>query len=192
LNLLYKARLKDRVYGPNLTRKICERAAAERVSVYFYGSTQETIDLLRKKIKEAWPNLRVASMEPSRFRRLSVEEKREVVQRIRNSGASILFVGLGCPRQEIFAFEFRETLDMPILAVGAAFQFLAGSVSQAPVWMQNAGLEWLFRLASEPKRLWRRYFYLNPAYLFLLALQALRLSRFAPDGETPSKELLYG
>jgi exopolysaccharide biosynthesis WecB/TagA/CpsF family protein len=192
LNLLYEARLKDRVYGPNLTGKICERAATEGVPVYFYGSTQKTLELLRKKIKETWPTLQVAGMEPSKFRRLSIEEKQDVVQRIRNSGASIFFVGLGCPRQEIFAFEFRQTLDMPILAVGAAFPFLAGSVSQAPVWMQNAGLEWLFRLVSEPKRLWRRYVYLNPAYLFLLALQALRLSRFAPDGKSPAEELLYG
>jgi N-acetylglucosaminyldiphosphoundecaprenol N-acetyl-beta-D-mannosaminyltransferase len=192
LNLLYKAKLKDRVYGPNLTRKICERAAAEGVPVYFYGSTAETLALLQKEINKTWPDLKVAGMEPSKFRRLSVEEKAEVVQRIKDSGASILFVGLGCPRQEIFAFEFRETLDMPILAVGAAFPFLAGAISQAPVWMQNYGLEWLFRLMSEPKRLWRRYVYLNPAYLFLLTLQALRLSRFAPDGKSPAEELLYG
>jgi len=192
LNLLYKAKLKDRVYGPNLTRKICERAAAEGVPVYFYGSTPEILSLLKQEIKKTWPNLQVAGMEPSKFRRLTVNERQELVQRIRNSGASILFVGLGCPRQEIFAFEFREMLGMPTLAVGAAFPFLAGAINQAPVWMQNAGLEWLFRLVSEPNRLWRRYVYLNPAYLFLIALQALRLSRFAPDGKSPAEELLYG
>jgi N-acetylglucosaminyldiphosphoundecaprenol N-acetyl-beta-D-mannosaminyltransferase len=192
LNLLYNAKLKDRVYGPHLTRRICERAAAEGVSVYFYGSTPETLALLHKEINKTWPDLKVAGMEPSKFRRLSVQEKRELVERIQNSGASILFVGLGCPRQEIFAFEFRETWNMPILAVGAAFPFLAGAISQAPTWMQNCGLEWLFRLMTEPKRLWRRYVYLNPAYLFLLTLQALRVSRFAPDGKSPSEELLYG
>jgi len=131
-------------------------------------------------------------MEASKFRRLSIPEKLEIVERIQSSGASILFVGLGCPRQEVFAFEFREMLGMPILAVGAAFPFLAGKVPQAPQWMQDAGLEWLFRLVSEPKRLWRRYVYLNPAYLFLIFLQALRLSRFAPEGQSPAKELLYG
>jgi exopolysaccharide biosynthesis WecB/TagA/CpsF family protein len=192
LNLLYNAKLKDRVYGPNLTRRICERAAAEGVSVYFYGSTPEILALLQKEINKTWPDLKVAGMEPSKFRRLSIGEKTELVQRIQDSGASILFVGLGCPRQEIFAFEFRETLNMPILAVGAAFPFLAGSISQAPTWMQNYGLEWLFRLVSEPKRLWRRYVYLNPAYLFLLTLQALRLSRFAPDGKSPAEESHYG
>jgi len=192
LNLLYNAKLKDRVYGPKLTRKICERAEGGGFPVYFYGSTPEILGLLRKEINKTWPNLRLAGMEPSKFRRLSVEEKQELAQRIRNSGASILFVGLGCPRQEVFAFEFREVLRMPILAVGAAFPFLAGAITQAPAWMQSVGLEWLFRLVSEPKRLWRRYVYLNPAYLFLLALQALRLSRFAPDGKSPSEELLYG
>jgi N-acetylglucosaminyldiphosphoundecaprenol N-acetyl-beta-D-mannosaminyltransferase len=115
-----------------------------------------------------------------------------LVERIRNSGASIVFVGLGCPRQEIFAYEFRNALPMPLLAVGAAFPFLAGFVPQAPAWMQNAGLEWMFRLISEPRRLWRRYAYLNPAYLFLVGLQALGVLHFSTDGRSPAHELLYG
>jgi exopolysaccharide biosynthesis WecB/TagA/CpsF family protein len=131
-------------------------------------------------------------MEPSKFRRLTGEEKPELAARIRASGAGITFVGLGCPRQEIFAFEFREALQMPILAVGAAFALLAGKVAQAPPWMQDAGLEWAFRLASEPRRLWRRYIYLNPAYVFLVSLQALGLSRFTTDGKCPTAESLHG
>jgi len=102
------------------------------------------------------------------------------------------FVGLGCPRQEAFVYEFRELLPMPLLAVGAAFPFLAGVIPQAPSWMQNVGLEWLFRLGAEPKRLWRRYVLLNPAYLFLIALQALKLSRFPTEGQSPAHELLHG
>src|SRR5262249_37839560 len=102
------------------------------------------------------------------------------------------FVGLGCPRQEAFAYEFRESLGLPILAVGAAFPFIAEMLPQAPLWMQNAGLEWLYRLLSEPKRLWRRHLYLNPAYLTLLALQALRIRKFSSDGQAPTTELLYG
>jgi exopolysaccharide biosynthesis WecB/TagA/CpsF family protein len=131
-------------------------------------------------------------MEPSKFRRLSPDEKVELVKRIRLSGAAITFVGLGCPRQEVFAFEFREVLGMPILSVGAAFPFLAGMVPQAPLWMQDAGLEWLFRLVIEPRRLWRRYVYLNPAYIFLVALQALRVSQFQTKGRGPIDEVLYG
>ncbi len=94
--------------------------------------------------------------------------------------------------QEAFAFEFRDHLQMPTLAVGAAFPFLAGIVPQAPGWMQDAGLEWLFRLVAEPRRLWRRYLFLNPAYLFLVALQAFGISRFSTEGRSPTHELLYG
>ena len=192
LNRLHNAQLGDRVYGPKLTGKVCERAAAEGLPVYFYGSTPEILAALRPNLEAKYPQLKIAGMEPSKFRRMTGEEKLELAARIRHSGAAITFVGLGCPRQEIFAFEFRDVLQMPILAVGAAFPFLAGKVPQAPPWMQGAGLEWAFRLGSEPRRLWRRYIYLNPAYLVLLSLQALGLSRFASEGECPVGELLYG
>ena len=131
-------------------------------------------------------------MQPSKFRRLTPDEKIALVQQIRASRAAIAFVGLGCPRQEAFAYEFRAHLQMPILAVGAAFPFLAGITPQAPRWMQDAGLEWLFRLQSEPRRLWRRYLLLNPAYLFCVAMQALGVSRFSTNGQSPTNELLYG
>jgi N-acetylglucosaminyldiphosphoundecaprenol N-acetyl-beta-D-mannosaminyltransferase len=192
LNVLYKVGLVDRVYGPNLTLKICARAADEGTPIYFYGSTPDILKSLRENLANTFPTLRVAGMEPSKFRRLSSDEKAELAERINDSGASIVFVGLGCPKQEMFAFEFRNLLKMPILAVGAAFPFLAGKLRQAPPWMQAAGLEWLFRLGSEPRRLWRRYVYLNPMYLFLLLLQALRLSRFATDGRRPAEELSHG
>jgi N-acetylglucosaminyldiphosphoundecaprenol N-acetyl-beta-D-mannosaminyltransferase len=192
LNLLHKARLPDRVYGPTLTLKICARAAAEGIAIYFYGSTTEILAALRQNLEETFPQLVIAGMESSKFRQLTIQEKIEIASRIQASGASIVFVGLGCPRQEIFAFEFRDILKMPILAVGAAFPFLAGKVPQAPSWMQAGGLEWVFRLASEPRRLWRRYVYLNPAYVFLLSLQALGLSHFSTDGQCPAKESLYG
>ncbi len=192
LNLLHHGKLSDRVYGPNLTLRICQRAAADGLPVYFYGSTPETLAALRTALAKKCPGLRIAGMEPSRFRRLSPNEKGELVNRIRQSGAAITFVGLGCPRQEVFAFEFREMLGMPILSVGAAFPFLAGMVPQAPAWMQGAGLEWLFRLGTEPRRLWRRYVYLNPAYIFLVALQALRISQFEIPERRPIGEVLYG
>jgi len=134
----------------------------------------------------------IAGAEPSKFRQLSQFEKQDLVRRITSSGAAILFVGLGCPRQEVFAYEFRDLLDMPVLAVGAAFPFIAGTVPQAPRWMQDAGLEWLFRLCAEPRRLWRRYLFLNPSYLFLIALQRLGLSQFSTDGQPPRRELLFG
>jgi N-acetylglucosaminyldiphosphoundecaprenol N-acetyl-beta-D-mannosaminyltransferase len=192
LNLLHREKLRDRVYGPNLTLRVCARAAANGLPVYFYGSTREVLSALRRALEIKCPGLRIAGMEPSRFRRLLPNEKVELVNRIRLSGAAITFVGLGCPRQEVFAFEFREVLGMPILSVGAAFPFLAGMVPQAPLWMQDAGLEWLFRLVTEPRRLWRRYVYLNPAYLFLVAMQALRVSKFQTQERRPIDEVLYG
>jgi N-acetylglucosaminyldiphosphoundecaprenol N-acetyl-beta-D-mannosaminyltransferase len=192
LNWLHRAELDDRVYGPTLTLKVCERAAAEGLPIYFYGSTAEVLAALKKSLQERFPGIRIAGSEPSKFRRLSSEEKAEIAGRIVGSGAVITFVGLGCPRQESFAYEFRDVLSMPVLAVGAAFPFIAGQLAQAPAWMQDRGLEWLFRLCAEPKRLWRRYLYLNPAYLFLVALQASRLSRFATDGTLPVEEVLAG
>jgi N-acetylglucosaminyldiphosphoundecaprenol N-acetyl-beta-D-mannosaminyltransferase len=192
LNFLHHAKLPDRVYGPNLTLKVCARAAAEGVPVYFYGSTPEILSTLHRALKEKFPSLIIAGLEPSKFRRLASGEKAEVAARIQESGARIAFVGLGCPRQEAFAYEFRELLPMPVLAVGAAFPFLAGRLPQAPLWMQNSGLEWLFRLSAEPGRLWRRYLYLNPAYLLLVALQILKLRRFSTAGKSPAHELSYG
>ena len=192
LNLLHHAGLSERVYGPNLTVRICAGAAEKGIPLYFYGTKPETLSSLREVLEKKFPGIIIAGMEPSRFRRLTLQEKEEVADRIVASGAGLVFVGLGCPRQETFAFEFRELLPMPILAVGAAFPFLAGLLPQAPIWMQDAGLEWLFRLVVEPRRLWRRYLLLNPAYLCLVALQALRLFRFPTDGQAPTSELLYG
>ncbi len=192
LNALHGAGLADRVYGPKLTLHLCVKAAEEGLPVFFYGSTSEVLKSLKTSLETKCSGLIVAGMEPSKFRRLQSSERSELVARVRMSGASIMFVGLGCPRQEAFAYEFRDLLGIPILAVGAAFPFIAGITPQAPLWMQNAGLEWLHRLISEPRRLWHRYLFLNPAYLFLVALQALRISKFSTDGQSPTAELLYG
>lgn len=188
LKWLHGIDLPDRVYGPNLTLKVLEAAAREGVAVYFYGSTRETVTALAGSVEARFPGLKVAGYEPSQFARLSPEAKTEVVQRIRHSGAGIVFVGLGCPRQEVWAFEYRQDLSMPILAVGAAFDFHAGTLGQAPGWMQDRGLEWLYRLSQEPKRLWKRYLKLNPAYLARVFLQKLGLSTIPvdhPRGDEP-------
>ena len=131
-------------------------------------------------------------MEPSKFRRLTIEEKIELATAFMTPEPQFCSLAWVVRGRRFSLSNSGKRLNMPILAVGAAFPFLAGVISQAPAWMQNYGLEWLFRLVSEPRRLWRRYVYLNPAYLFLLTLQALRLSRFAPDGKSPAEELLYG
>jgi exopolysaccharide biosynthesis WecB/TagA/CpsF family protein len=192
LNLLHRSPLTDRCYGPNLTLYLCERAAKEGLPVFFYGATPSILAGMRKNLDAKFPGLIIAGMEPSKFRRLTPQEKVELAERINASGARITFVGLGCPRQEVFVYEFHDLLPMPALAVGAAFPFIAGEVRQAPRWIQDMGMEWFFRFCMEPRRLWRRYVYLNPAYVTLLTLQAFGLRSFNTTGVPPNSELLYG
>jgi exopolysaccharide biosynthesis WecB/TagA/CpsF family protein len=193
MNLLYRARLPDRVYGPTLMLKLCERAAREGLPIYLYGSRSEVLEALARNLRTRFPGLDLAGAQPSLFRRISHAEKQANVETIRRSGAALLFVGLGCPRQEVWAYEYRDALAMPLVAVGAAFDFHAGLLPQAPPWMQRSGLEWLYRLTLEPRRLWKRYVLLNPAYLALLALQATGLKRFDPQRATPpTQEIGYG
>ena len=119
------------------------------------------------------------------FRQLSEAERDAAVRRIRDSGAAITFVGLGCPRQEVWCYENRERVGVPVLAVGAAFDFHAGLLSQAPPLLQRAGLEWLFRLVKEPRRLWRRYIYLNPLYITMVGRQWVMPRSFDKLDEIP-------
>jgi len=192
LNWLHHARLRDRVYGPNLTLAVCRRAEQAQLSVFFYGATPEILEKLTRCVSRQFPRLNVAGSQSSKFRRISPAEKTEIIQRIRGSGASIVFVGLGCPRQEVWVYEFCASLGVPVVAVGAAFAFIAGMLPQAPPRMQDLGLEWLFRLWSEPMRLWRRYLFLNPTYLCLLLLQRFRIMRFCDPGVAPIQETRFG
>lgn len=192
LNLLAGKRLAERVYGPDLMLAVCGRAAAEELPIYFYGSRPEVLADLEARLVARFPGLRVAGREPSRFRREPPAVQREIAERIRASGAAVTFVGLGCPRQEVWVYEHRELIPMPLVAVGAAFDFHAGRMPQAPPALQRAGLEWLYRLGREPARLWRRYLLLNPLYLALVALQASRLRRFDPgSARPPRREIGY-
>jgi len=191
LNLLHRAMLPDRVYGPELTLRLLAAAAERQLPVYFYGTTAEVLDRLRTSLHERFPGIRIAGMEPSKFRRLTIDEWIDLAGRVKDSGAQILFAGLGCPRQEVFAFELRPHLSMPIVAVGAAFPFIAGTLRQAPPWMQKRGLEWLFRLTREPRRLFRRYAVTNTQYTLRVLCQALG-SRFPTDGRQPQSVMLFG
>jgi len=193
VNLLHGTALPDRVYVPNLMLKVCEAAAEYGLPLYFFGTQGETLDKLIKNLRAKFPSILIAGSEPSQFRQLSEVESVALVERIRSSGARITFAGLGCPRQEIWAYELGGELSMPVFAVGAAFPFHAGTLPQAPLWMQNSGLEWLFRFISEPCRLWKRYVYLNPAYLTLVGLQFLRLRKVDPKKTTkPTQNQRYG
>jgi exopolysaccharide biosynthesis WecB/TagA/CpsF family protein len=193
LNLLYRVGLRDRVYGPNLTLKVCEEAALRGISIYLYGSRLPVLEAFSKNLRTRFPGLKIVGYQPSKFRQLTQDEQLQIAKDIQESGASIVLVGLGCPRQEVWAYENRQYLPMPVLAVGAAFDFHAGLLSQAPPYLQRVGLEWLYRLSREPKRLWKRYIYLNPLYLWLLALQITGIRNFKPDQAIqPPSDLRYG
>lgn len=187
LNLLHGAGLRERVYGPELTLRVLAAAAAAGLPVFFYGSRPEVLDALVARMSARFPSLIVAGAEPSKFRTTTPEEKAEIAARIRQSGAAITFVGLGCPRQEVFAYEYRDELAMPLLAVGAAFDYHAGLVSEPPAWVQRRGLQWAYRLAQDPKRLWRRYIILNPRYAARVAAQRLGLRMAASAAQAPSR-----
>ena len=193
LNFLHHTSLPDRVYGPELTFRVCQQAALENLPVFLFGSKMNVLEKLANNLKTHYPNLKIAGMMPSKFRQISPDEKAEMVNTIRNSGAKIILVGLGCPRQEVWVYEHRTQLSMPMLAVGAAFDFHAGVVPQAPQQLQKRGLEWLFRFWQEPSRLWKRYLFLNPYYLWLLFLQRVQGHHYqAVTPELPTHELRYG
>jgi exopolysaccharide biosynthesis WecB/TagA/CpsF family protein len=189
---LHKTRLADRVYGPTLMLKICERAQQEALPIFIYGSRPVVIEALGKNLQSRFPRLVIAGKEPSRFRRAYPSEKQEIVKRIKQSQAALTFVGMGCPRQEVWVYEYRSELQMPLVAVGAAFDFHAGMLPQAPAALQKVGLEWLFRFYTEPKRLWKRYLFLNPLYLCCLLMQKTSLKKFIPErSKKPIEEIGY-
>jgi N-acetylglucosaminyldiphosphoundecaprenol N-acetyl-beta-D-mannosaminyltransferase len=170
--------LRDRVRGVDFMLAICERAAAEQVPVFLFGSRREILDRLTQELGKRFPALRIAGVRPSAFRAVSEEEQRTVSEEIQRSGARLVFAGLGCPRQELWAYENRHLLRMPIVGIGSAFDSNAGALPTPPEWMQQSGLEWLFRFAQEPRRLWKRYLVLNPLYLLFIASEVLGLYRF--------------
>lgn len=184
LNYFHKTGLDDRVYGPELTWRICRAAAEEGVGLFLYGATPEVVQALIKRLREEFPAINIAGWRSPPFRPLTPEEDAAYTQEINDSGAGIVLLGIGCPRQEVFAFEHRDRINAVQLCVGAAFDFHAGNKKKAPSWMQKRGLEWLFRLTQEPGRLWKRYLVYNSLYCWLFATHALR--RRSPDKPHPT------
>lgn len=166
---------QPRVYGPELMLHICQSAAREKIPVGLYGSTQEVVTALAERLLVKFPGLQINFVKSPPFRSMSSEEDDIDTQQIVDSGVKILFVGLGCPKQELWVAEHKGRIQAVMFAVGAAFQFHAGLVPQAPPWMQNNGLEWLFRTIQEPRRLWKRYIVVVPRFASLVLLEALGL-----------------
>src|SRR5215211_1342953 len=170
-----------RVYGPELMARYCARSARTGTTMYLYGGkSDEALERLTTRLRERFPGLRIAGGWSPPFRELSEEELDELAGRINASGADVVWVGTGQPKQEKWMARMRGRLEAPVLGgVGAAFDFHAGTLPQAPPWMQRAGLEWSYRLAREPRRLWRRYTRYNPRFVAAFARQyaAHRASR---------------
>jgi len=168
------ARSATRVYGPDLTLAVLKQAEAAGIPIGFYGSTSEVIEHMVRNLRRRFPGVRVVFAEAPPFRPLTPEEDERTTSAINAAGVRILFVGLGTPKQDRWMHAHRGRVQAVMLGVGAAFDFLAGMKPQAPRWMQRSGLEWLFRLATEPRRLWRRYLRQNPRFAVLAVAQILR------------------
>lgn len=173
--------LSDRVYGPTFMLRCLEATQGEGFSHFLLGGTEELLASLSTKLSSQFPELRIAGTYAPPFGEWSAEEDARMLARIAESKANFVWIGLGCPKQENWLARLRPQLPPAVYgAVGAAFAFHAGRVKQAPAWMQDHGLEWLFRIVTEPRRLWRRYFVFNSLFLYYLAAEMLR-------GTSPSR-----
>lgn len=186
LNRLYGTALEQRVYGPELMLRLCQQAARQGVAIYLYGGRPEVVRKLAERLAARCPALKVAGYESPPFRPLTEAEDAAAVQRIRSSGARLVFIGLGSPKQDHFAYAHRDCFQAVQVCVGAAFDFHAGTLRQAPRWMQDRGLEWGFRLACEPGRLWRRYLVTNSRFLLQWAAAEGRRA-FGPKRRTAGR-----
>lgn len=182
-----KGHTMDRVYGPDLMLAVLKATQHKPIRHFFYGGAPGVADNLKRIVEKRFPGIQITGTFCPPFRPLNNTEKSELLKRVERSGADIFWVGLSTPKQERFMAEYLPQLPVKImLGVGAAFDFHTGRIKQAPRWMMRAGLEWLFRLLTEPRRLWRRYCFLVPRFGALLLLDALGLvSHHSDDPETP-------
>lgn len=167
------AKAASRVRANDLMTMLCEYAARNDLSVGFYGGKQEVIDAIKERAQKELPDLRIAYAFSPPFRPLTGEEDASVTAEINRAKPDILFMGLGCPKQENWMAAHKDKVRAVMLGVGASFDFYAGNVRESPAWLGKLGLEWLYRLTQEPKRLWRRYLILNPRFMWLAARQIL-------------------
>jgi len=162
----------ERVYGPDLMLALCDLSVTQGYKHFFYGGVAGVADLLAEKLQQRFPGLKITGTYSPPFRPLTDEEDAHIIKAINKSNPDIIWVGLGTPKQDLWMAQHRNQLAAPVLiGVGAAFDFHTGRIAQAPKWMQNAGLEWLFRLWQEPQRLWYRYLVYNPLFILLVFLQ---------------------
>ena len=176
---LHGYRIRKQETGPELLWQFSETAHRESYRYFFYGDTEDTLERLSAKISREFPNLQIAGYHAPPFRPLTPEEDEEIVAKINQSKPDVLWVGLGMPRQEQWISDHRDTLNVPVaVGAGASFKFISGTVSRAPAIMRNLGFEWVWRLAQEPRRVWRRVLIDSPQFIILVLLQLTGLRRF--------------
>ena len=164
---------QQRINGPDVMWKYCEQAQYRDESLFFYGSSKKTLALLQDKLLMAFPTLKIAGAISPPFRKLTSEEDAAIIDEINASGAGTVWVSLGCPKQEFWMAEHRGKINAVMIGVGAAFDYHAGTLKRAPLWMQHHGLEWFYRLISEPRRLWKRYLVTNTLFILFAVLPVL-------------------
>ena len=187
IHFLYGVRGIERIRGSDLLLKVCNLVQKNRYKIFLYGTTDATLQRLKTTLKKLFPKINIVGVMPSRFRELSSRDKAELINHIEKLRVNILFVALGSPRQEFFAYDilygkphFKRAII--VIPVGAAFDFISGVKPQAPEWIQNSGFEWLFRLICEPRRLWKRYLIYGPLFIFLVLFQKIGLLLNLPNG----------
>ena len=184
MSLVWAARLKglrhkNRVCGSDLMWEFCRLAEQKGYKVFFYGDTEDTLQELTIRLKRIFPGLNISGVHSPPFRALTPEEDEQEVKMLNDSGADVLWVGLGLPKQEQWMFDHKERLSVPVLVgVGAAFKFVSGREARAPAWLGNLGLEWLWRLAHDPKRVWRRVLFDGPRFIIHVALEQSGLRKY--------------
>lgn len=166
---------QQRINGPDLMWRYCAEAAQRDESIYLYGGMPETLDILQRKLLEHFPGLKIAGAYSPPYRQLTADEDAAVVEAINASGAGTVWVSLGCPKQEQWMAAHRGRINAVMIGVGAAFDYHAGTIQRAPLWMQRNGLEWLHRVCSEPRRLWKRYLVTNTLFIYFAGRQLLGL-----------------
>lgn len=165
---------QDKVSGPDLMPRLLEEASLQNLKVFFYGSTEEVLELLKIYCQEKYPSLQIAGMISPPFRALTIEEEQEYIDTINNTGTNILFVALGCPKQEKWMASMKGRIHAVMLGVGGAFPMLVGVEKRAPLWMQRYMLEWFYRLMQDPRRLFKRYFITNNLFIYLICKEKIK------------------
>ena len=169
----------DRTYGPDLMFKVMDEGREHGISHYLYGGKEGVVETLKQKLEEKLPGLKIVGKYTPPFRPLNEEEYGELQAELAEKKPDLMWVGIGCPKQERFCAENIDKLDVTVMfAVGAAFDFHSGTVDQAPGWMQRSGMEWFYRLCKEPKRLWKRYLQSNPLFVGRALLQLTGLKKY--------------